>query len=424
MAAPFGLFERFGVELEYMLVDATTLAIRPMADQVLAQVAGELGVGDVDRDGLTWSNELVLHVLELKTAEPAATLEGLAPVFQRGVQTLNELLKVQQACLLPTAMHPTMEPAQETRLWPHGYNEVYTTFDRIFDCRGHGWANLQSVHLNLPFKDDAEFGRLHAAIRVLLPILPALCASSPVVDGMYTDLLDTRLEVYRSNARRIPSVAGAVIPEPVYTQEAYIEQILEPIYRDLTPHDPEGTLQHEWVNARGAIARFERNTIEIRVLDVQECPAADLALVQLIVAALRALVAERWSDFKTQAAWEVKPLERLLQRTIKDAGAARLDDPDYAALFGVEGDAVTTVGQLWAHLFRTVFSASQQRSAALAPVRTVLKEGCLARRMVTALGSDPTAADIERVYRRLAQCLATGKVFSAAPPAARPRKRR
>jgi hypothetical protein len=31
-------------------------------------------------------------------------------------------------------------------------------------------------------------------------------------------------------------------------------------------------LRHEWVNARGAIARFDRSAIEIRVLDVAECP--------------------------------------------------------------------------------------------------------------------------------------------------------
>ena len=49
---------------------------------------------------------------------------------------------------------------------------VYEAFDRIFDCRGHGWANLQSVHLNLPFGDDDEFGRLHAAIRSSFPCCP------------------------------------------------------------------------------------------------------------------------------------------------------------------------------------------------------------------------------------------------------------
>ena len=84
---------------------------------------------------------------------------------------------------MPTGMHPWMDPAREFELWPHGDREIYAAFDRIFDCRGHGWANLQSMHLNLPFADDDEFGRLHAAIRALLPLLPALAASSPFADG-------------------------------------------------------------------------------------------------------------------------------------------------------------------------------------------------------------------------------------------------
>ena len=48
----------------------------------------------------------------------------------------------------------------------------------------------------------------------------------------------------------------------------------------------------EWLNARGAIARFGRGTIEIRVLDVQECPQADLAICAAVVEVLQALVAE------------------------------------------------------------------------------------------------------------------------------------
>ena len=76
--------------------------------------------------------------------------------------------------LLPGGVHPWMDPSKETRLWPHEYNEVYRSFDRIFGCAGHGWSNLQSTHLNLPFADDDEFGRLHAAIRAILPLLPAL----------------------------------------------------------------------------------------------------------------------------------------------------------------------------------------------------------------------------------------------------------
>ena len=39
------------------------------------------------------------------------------------------------------------------------------------------------MHVNLPFADDAQFARLHAAIRLVLPLLPALAASSPIAEG-------------------------------------------------------------------------------------------------------------------------------------------------------------------------------------------------------------------------------------------------
>ena len=59
-------------------------------------------------------------------------------------------------------------------------------------------------------------------------------------------------------------MAGRVIPEPVFDKKSYEEQIFQRIYADIAPHDPQGILQHEWLNSRGAIARFDRNAIEIR----------------------------------------------------------------------------------------------------------------------------------------------------------------
>src|SRR5678809_520166 len=91
-----------------------------------------------------------------------------------------------------------MNPERETRLWPHEDNEIYEAFDRVFGCTGHGWSNLQCTHLNLPFAGDAEFARLHAAIRLVLPIIPALAASSPILDSRLTGLMDTRLHCYRA----------------------------------------------------------------------------------------------------------------------------------------------------------------------------------------------------------------------------------
>ena len=38
---PLGLFEAYGIELEYMIVDRASLAVAPLADRVLEAVLGE-----------------------------------------------------------------------------------------------------------------------------------------------------------------------------------------------------------------------------------------------------------------------------------------------------------------------------------------------------------------------------------------------
>ncbi|TFG66632.1 MAG: glutamate--cysteine ligase, partial [Gemmatimonadales bacterium] len=170
-----------------MIVDADTLDVLPVADRLLGEEA------EIDRGALAWSNELVLHVIELKTNGPAACLSSLPSHFQHDVAEIVEALKPLGARLMPTGMHPWMKP-DEARLWPHEYTAVYRALDRLFSCKQHGWSNLQSTHINLPFHGDEEFGRLHAAIRLVLPLIPALAASSPLQEGVRTGLLDTRLE--------------------------------------------------------------------------------------------------------------------------------------------------------------------------------------------------------------------------------------
>src|SRR5688572_15450748 len=303
---PLGLFDAYGLEVEYMLVDGERLDVAPAADQLLEAAAGEL-TDEFANGEIAWNNELALHVIELKCNGPRGSLAGLGADFAANVKLANDKLGREGLRLMPTAMHPWMDP-NRVELWPHGTRLIYDTFDRIFSCKGHGWANLQSLQINLPFAGDDEFARLHAAVRFLLPILPGLAASSPVIDGERNGILDNRLVVYRGNCARIPSVTGAVVPEPVGSIGEYHERVLEPIYADLAPLDPEGVLRHEWVNARGCIARFERGTIEVRVLDTQECPLADMAVAAAIVSVLKAIAAETWLDRKRQQGWATEPL--------------------------------------------------------------------------------------------------------------------
>ncbi len=405
------LFQGFGIELEYMLVHAGTLAVAPQADWLLAEVAGDI-TGEYISGALAWNNELALHVIEFKLNGPAPVLAGLATSFQAEVARANALLESRGLMLMPSGMHPWMDPVTELRLWPHENQEVYQAFDRIFSCTGHGWANLQSMHINLPFADDAEFAALHAAIRFLLPLMPGLAASSPVMDGRLTGTADNRLAVYRTNCARIPSITGAVVPEAVFGINEYKRQILGRIDADLAPHDPQGVLAGEWVNARGAIPRFERMALEIRVLDVQECPAMDLAFAAVIAATLQALCAEASCDLPALQSWRTADLARYLDATIVAAEATEIHDSRYLAALGYRGSSARVV-QVWGHLAEQAALAGLLDSAAQRALEHYLRHGTLATRIAAAVPEEPDRNDLQRVYRQLCESLAGGQPYVA-----------
>ena len=403
------LFEAFGIEIEYMIVDRDTLAVKPVADELIRQVAGEI-TNEVAVNGLAWSNELVLHLVELKTARPLRTLDGNWRLFQRDIQYINELLRRMNAQLMPGGMHPFMNPSSETVLWPHGHRLIYETYHRIFNCRNHGWANLQSMHVNLPFADDDEFARLHAAVRLALPVIPVIAASSPVMEGCVTGYSDTRLEVYRNNQTKVPFITGSVIPEPVFTREQYHSDILDKIYSDISPYDPEGILRDEWLNSRGAIARFERDTIEIRLLDSQEYPTGDLAIASAVVALVRFLVEEFTLSREEQMNFGTAGLYSILKDVIRYGGDARISDAGYLHALGYEGDSCTGY-ELWSSLLDFLYPLypdlrSYQRSLDL-----IIAKGSLSKRILDAIGSDGSRDNITSVYRRLSACLQDGVPF-------------
>ena len=404
------LFEAIGLELEYMIVDKRSLSVLPIADKVLAAAAGQI-VSEVEMGALSWSNELVLHVIELKTNGPAGSLTGLGKEFERHVKKINAILHPMGGRLMPTACHPWMNPLTETVLWPHDYSPVYEAYDRIFGCRGHGWSNLQSTHINLPFDGDDEFAALHAAIRLLLPIMPALTASSPVLDGKPTGFMDSRMEVYRHNSALIPSVAGQIVPEPVYSYGGYERDIFQPMFAAIAPYDPAGVLQHEFLNSRGAIARFDRGAIEIRVLDVQECPQADTAIAALMAAVLKKLFRERWGPVEKIKNIDTGPLADLFLAVIKDADATIIDNQEFLEIVGLAGRGPQTARQIWRHLFESCLTDGDIDAETARPVETILEKGCLARRILKALGNDARREKLHRVYADLCDCLADGRMY-------------
>jgi gamma-glutamyl:cysteine ligase YbdK (ATP-grasp superfamily) len=407
MPAALHAFAGYGIELEYMIVDRQTLAVMPIADTLLQAAAADTP-SEVERGRFGWSNEIVLHLVEIKNVRPDPALEPLAAGFQAEVEAINRLLQPMGARLMPTAMHPWMDPATETRLWPHDQAPIYQAYDRVFGCSQHGQANLQSMHLNLPFANDGEFARLHAAVRLVLPILPALAASSPIVDGGPGGHLDSRMRAYGTAVRRVPSAIGELIPDTINSRAEYEAQVLAPLYRDIAPLDPEGVLRHEWLNARGAIPRFERNALEIRVIDVQECPHADLAIAAAATSVIHSLYDDKWSPPAMQQAFGTDRLARILAACIRDADQAVIDDSGYLRLLGLS-DRQYRAGELWRHLLaRTGLNRSTFWGETL---NVMLDHGPLARRILRASGPEFTQSRLHEVYDALCDCLEGGRMF-------------
>ncbi len=399
----YHLFDVVGLELEYMIVDMTTLQVCPITDKVLYSLAGEY-LTEVDCGRISYSNELALHVIELKTTNPERSLHGLDILFQEHVDRINELLKPHHAKLLPTACHPWMDPFSEMKLWPHEHNPIYEAYNRIFDCRGHGWANLQSAHINLPFCGDEEFAQLHAAIRVLLPIMPALAASSPILEGQVTDKMDKRLDVYRHNQKRVFEITKDVIPEAVFSQKEYEEHILQPMYRAMRSHDPEAILQYEWLNSRGAIARFDRNTIEIRVLDIQECPKADVAIAQAIVWVLKQLIAQKWTPLSTWDHFPTEELASVFTACVEKADETLIEDEAYLRIFDLKKPL--RAKDLWRYLLTDFLTAEDNEV-----LDVILREGVLARRILRSYGDGSRSGILHEIFEKLSNCLKDGVLF-------------
>lgn len=406
MGKKYHLFEVFGIELEYMLIDASSFKIAPIVDTLLTAKNGTL-TSDIDNGTVAWSNELVAHVVEIKTNGPTRNLDTLSEEFHKNILEINRLLKSQNTKLLPTACHPLMNPLKDTQLWKHSYSEVYELYNRIFDCKGHGWSNVQSTHINLPFYDDKEFEKLHAAIRIILPLLPGLCASSPILEGEITGFKDTRLEYYKNNQKEIPEMTGLVIPERVFSKVDYYATIFEPINKAIKTYDHNNILDHHFLNSRGAIARFDRNAIEIRLVDIQECPKADIAICVLIIEVLKKLVNGDLARLKDQKKWVKQDLFSILNATIKAAENYTISNLDYLELFNI--NTGVSVKNLWKHLYELTKDniTEDYRNA----IEIILEHGTLSTRIVKALQKDTSEKNIRIIYNQLADCLENNSLF-------------
>jgi gamma-glutamyl:cysteine ligase YbdK (ATP-grasp superfamily) len=278
-----------GPEHEFSVVSEGLKAL-PIVDRILKDFYGRV-VNFVEQRDFTFGKELQMHVLEVKPNAPFRSPEDFEESMQHAVLMISGLLdRKYKARLLGCGMHPLLR-LDETGVWPHRHRQIYQAFSKLFSLKRHGWLNIQSYQLNLPYSNEESGVLLHNTLANVCAYLPAIAASSPVCEGKLGRDIDNRLAFYRLNQKEVPSITGDVVPEYVFSFNEYREKIIEKYSADMAALGADELILHkDWINSRGAVFRFDRKAVEIRVMDEQECVKSDVALSCFIRALLRGLL--------------------------------------------------------------------------------------------------------------------------------------
>jgi len=285
-----------GPEHEFSIIDEKLQPL-PIVDKVIKDVHGRI-VNNVDLGKFSLGKELQAHVAELKANEPFDSPEVFEETMCNAVLSILDILEKRYgARLLGLGMHPSLL-LDKVKVWSHRDRQIYEALGKVFNLSQHGWLNIQSFQLNLPFKNEREAVGLYNALANVLPYLPAITASSPIYESKIGHNVDNRLHFYLVNQAEVPSITGDIIPEYVASFEEYEKTTIRQYSEDLAKAKaPRCLLNKEWLNSRGAVIRFDRRAVEIRIMDEQECVKSDVALSCFIRATLRGIL-QQGEDFE------------------------------------------------------------------------------------------------------------------------------
>jgi hypothetical protein len=162
------------------------------------------------------------------------------------------------------------------------------------------------------------------------------------------------------------------------------------------------------LNSRGAIARFDRGAIEIRLVDIQECPDADIAIAEWEVALLKGLVEGRFANDSQIRALDTDALAKILLATTRFAEKTVISDRDFLKIWNIDASEIIASELVQKITDRVKDKISTHSQALLA---SMFKRGTLASALVKNVGADPDRDDFVYEYGRLAHCLAENRLY-------------
>ena len=153
----------------------------PISDKIIKDYCGRT-INFIELPNFTFGKELQLHVMEIKANKPFKEPSEFEATMQKATCALSSIVTKHGVKLLGTGMHPLLN-FSDTGVWPHRHQKIYNEYGKIFNLQQHGWLNIQSFHLNLPYQKEADAIQIHNQLCNLCAYLPAVTASSPIFEG-------------------------------------------------------------------------------------------------------------------------------------------------------------------------------------------------------------------------------------------------
>jgi glutamate---cysteine ligase / carboxylate-amine ligase len=304
-----------GVEEEFSILDPETLDLRPRFEELRAAAEND----SILCDSVT--GELIRSEIEIISGIGADLHDALARQRERRAR-LFALAGAHGAALGATGTHPWADYREQPIIDTEHYRRVEEGLKYV------AWRNNTfSLHVHLGVSDIDRAVRVCDRLRPVLPLLLAISANSPYLDGRHTGLHSARTQSFTKSFPRCG------VPDPFGGWRAYREYI-----EFLVRTNSIVEFTQVWWSVR---PHFSFGTVELRICDAQATAQESDALAALMVAC----IAQAARDVDEGVPFS-DPEPRLIEENMWRATRYGLDGPLIDLARGEEYPAREAIGRL------------------------------------------------------------------------------
>jgi glutamate---cysteine ligase / carboxylate-amine ligase len=249
-----------GVEEEFSILHPRTLDLVPRFEELRAAAESD----EILREGIT--GELISSEIEIISGVGASLTDALARQRERR-RHLFALAAARGAALGATGTHPWADYRIQPIIDTEHYRRVEEGLKYV------AWRNNTfSLHVHVGVRDIDRAVRVCDRLRPVLPLLLAISANSPYLDGRDSGLHSARTQSFTKSFPRCG------VPDAFGSWRAYREYI-EFLLRTRSIVE----FTQVWWSVR---PHFDFGTVEVRICDAQATARESEALAGLMVACI------------------------------------------------------------------------------------------------------------------------------------------